>query len=107
MKTLRNGHARGHVRAIFCDAVEAFERWDGTGPEPAVEFEINYEPQQISISKACGLVWNCTDVTPADIDRQVRDLVGEDARLPKRRTYAAAARAIRHSIINQRVEFRG
>ena len=101
MPNLKTGHARGHIRAAFCDAVEAFERWDGTGPEPTVEFEVNYEPQQITISKACGLLWHCTDITPSDVDRQVRDLVGEDAKLPKRRTYAAAARAIRCSIINQ------
>ena len=100
MKNQRNGHARGHVRAVFCDAVDAFEQWDGTGPEPVVEFET----QQISISKACGLLWRCTDITPSDIDRQVRDLVGEDAKLPKRRTYAAAARAIRWCIINQQVQ---
>jgi hypothetical protein len=30
--------------------------------------------------------------------------VGEDAKLPKRRTYAAAARAIRWCIINQQIQ---
>jgi hypothetical protein len=37
---------------------------DDGEPEPTVEYEIGYEPRQIPISRACGLVWNCTDILP-------------------------------------------
>jgi hypothetical protein len=84
------GHAPGHVRETFCEAVEAFQQglWHG-GPQPVVEFEIRYEPHTISLSAACGLVWNCTDTLPSGCFEMLADL---DI---KRRTYAAAARAMR------------
>jgi hypothetical protein len=58
------GHAPGNVCDTFAAAVEAFQRWDGSGREPTVEFEVNNEPRRITISQACGLVWDCTDVVP-------------------------------------------
>ena len=61
---LRGGHAPGHVRDAFRAAIEAFYHWNDGEPEPTVTFEINYEPVEIPISKACGLVWNCTDILP-------------------------------------------
>ena len=86
---LRNGHAPGHVRDCFAEAVEAFYECKGIGPEPKVDFEINYEPTSITLSEACGLLWNCTDIMPGwmvDI-LQEYDL--------KRVTYAGGARTMR------------
>jgi hypothetical protein len=60
------GHAPGHVRNTFLQAVEAWQGWSARSPEPTVEFEVGYVPQPILISKACGLVWNCPDVLPDD-----------------------------------------
>ena len=87
-------HAPGHVRQTFLDAVEAFLAWNTGEPEPTVEFEVNYEPRQISISKACGLVWNCRDIIPG-IDFQ--SLLDCDLDI-KRQTYAACARAMHTAI---------
>jgi hypothetical protein len=68
MPKLRNGHAPGHVRDTFLAAIEVFYGWNRGESEPTVEYEINYVPHQIPISRACGLVWNCTDILPG-IDR--------------------------------------
>jgi hypothetical protein len=57
-----HGHAPGHVRETFCNAIDAFVAWDPDEPEPMVHFEIGYVPHPIPISKACTLVWNCTDI---------------------------------------------
>ena len=88
----RGGHCKGHVRETFFRALEAFVAWDGEEPEPSVEFEINYEPRPISISKACGLVWNCSDILPglAQPDLEQAGFI-EDMRSW---TYGAAARAM-------------
>jgi hypothetical protein len=90
---LRYGHAPGHVRDTFISAIEAFIGWNGEGEEPTVEFEVNYVPRQISLTKACGLVWNCTDIMPGTYFDWLADYV--DA---KRRTYAACARAMMHEL---------
>jgi hypothetical protein len=87
------GHAPGHVCDTFAAAVEAFQRWDGSGREPTVEFEVNNEPRRITISQACGLVWGCTDVVPTWI---------ADTLHPRTASYAGAARAMRRSIVEQR-----
>lgn len=99
MPKLRHGHAPGHVRDTACEAFEAFINWNGVGPEPTVEFEIGYEPHQISLTKACGLVWQCNDVVPGSLFdyledelQSVRRTYGEP--VMKRRTYAACAQAI-------------
>jgi hypothetical protein len=85
-----NGHAPGHVRETFCSAVEAFHKCRSYGgSQPTVEFEINYEPQTITLSDACGLVWNCTDILPGEYVDLLADLDF------KRSTYSAAARAMR------------
>jgi hypothetical protein len=63
-----------------------------------VEHEINYEPHQISISRACTLLWNCTDVAPGMLFRALRD----DAQLEmKSSTYAACARAMHEAILSR------
>jgi hypothetical protein len=90
-KYLRYGHAPGHIRDTFCDAVHAYMDWKDGAPGPAVEYEVNYVPRQISISKACRLVWHCTDIIPG----QLFDWVRDDAELDiRRQTYAAVAQAI-------------
>jgi hypothetical protein len=97
---LRNGHAPGHVRDTACEAFEAWVAWDGKGAEPAVEYEIHYEPHQITLSRACGLVWNCTDIVPGSLfDRLQEEASGfSDEPAIKRRTYAACARFILENI---------
>jgi hypothetical protein len=87
---LKYGHAPGHVRDTACAAFESWIDWDGTEPEPKVEYEIHYEPHEIPISRACKLVWNCTDILPGGLFDALVD-AGLDI---KRRTYAACARAI-------------
>jgi hypothetical protein len=86
----RGGHCPGHIRDAFLNALEAYAAWNDGEPEPLVELEVNYEPTLIPISKACGLVWNCSDILPSDARDTLED-VGLDV---KRWTYAAAARAM-------------
>jgi hypothetical protein len=62
MSSFRSNNAPGHVREMFCDAIEAFTTWNDGEPEPTVEYEVNYEPRQITLSRACGMVWHCTDI---------------------------------------------
>jgi hypothetical protein len=88
----RGGHCPGHVRDTFLAAIDAYIDWQDDGPEPTVEFEVGYVPRQIPISRACGLVWNCSDTLDSDVWRQLEDL---DIRSEMNtRTYAAAARAL-------------
>lgn len=65
--SLRQGHAPGHVRETFVKAVDEFLNWKSGDAEPVVEHEVDYEPRSILISRACTLVWNCTDVVPGDL----------------------------------------
>jgi len=88
---LRAGHAGGHVRNTFCEAVHAFMGWKEGEPEPVVTYEINYKPRKITVSQACRLLWNCTDIMPGDLYRWLRDDHGVEARA---QTYAACARAM-------------
>jgi hypothetical protein len=55
------------VRETACDAFQAWMDWDGKSPEPTAEYQIHYVPHHISISRACGLVWNCTDIVPGSL----------------------------------------
>ena len=98
MPKLRKCHAGGHVRDTACEAFQAWMDWDGKSPEPTVEYEIDYVPHSIPISRACGLVWNCTDIVPSDcFDRLQSDLedVGQTIRS---RSYGACAQAILNDI---------
>lgn len=88
--TAYSGHAPGHVRDAFAEAVEEFYHWNGDGCEPTVTFEIDYEPHQIPLSEACILVWNCTDIMPSMMVQALRDDLDF-----KKLTYAAGARAMR------------
>ena len=87
---LKHGHAPGHVRDAFLDAVEAFTGWDAGEPEPRVDYEVDYEPRPVPISRMCGLLWNCTDIIPWGAVRDLED-VGVQV---GRQTYAACARAM-------------
>jgi hypothetical protein len=90
MSKSRYGHAPGHVRDAAYAAFKAWAFWDGREPEPTVEYETHYEPHDILISRACKLVWNCTDIVPGGM---VDLLVCKGLEI-KSRTYAACARAI-------------
>lgn len=96
----RGGHCRGHVRETFLAALDAYRQWTAGEPEPMVEFEIGYEARPILISKAAGLVWNCSDILPASAITTIEmcDLDG----LVGRWTYAAAARAMLAQIVAAR-----
>ena len=95
----RGGHCPGHVRDTFLTALDAYYDWKDNEPEPMVEFEVDYEPRDIPISKACGLVWNCTDILPGLAWTVVEstDLID----MVRRRTYGAVARAMHARIVNQ------
>jgi hypothetical protein len=82
---------------------EAWMEWRGRGPEPTVDFEINYEPHPIPISQACGMVWNCTDIVPGSLfDRLLSDMDQFGGKQIRRCTYAACARAILENIKENR-----
>jgi hypothetical protein len=90
------GHSPGHVRETFLRAIDAFANWvgrgRGIGPEPKVQHEVDYEPIEISLSEACGLVWNCTDTLPSDEVEVLQDCGLASS------SYASAARAMRRWI---------
>jgi hypothetical protein len=104
MLKLRMGHAPGHVRDTACEAFEAWIAWDGKDPEPTVEYEIHYEPHQITLSRACGLVWNCTDIVPGSLFDRLQEEASAflDEPAIKRRTYAACGRAILEDLKNRK-----
>jgi hypothetical protein len=76
--------------------------WDGKGPESTVEYEVNYELCRISISRACGLVRNCSDILPGSLFDQLQDAaqckLHSHEPVIKRQTYAACARFILEDI---------
>lgn len=109
MTTVKYGHAPGHVRETACAAFEAWIDWDGTAPEPTVEYQIRYRPHQITLAKACGLVWNCTDIVPGSlfdrVQEEAQDVVRNyDQPAIKHRTYAACARFILENIKDQKAQ---
>lgn len=89
-----SGHAPGHVRRTFLDAVEAYPVWELGDPEPTVDFEVDWVPRAITISAACGLVWNCTDILPGISRRTLEDC----SVVFRGCTYAAAAQALLSAI---------
>lgn len=91
---LRGGHAPAHVRETACNAFWAWlDSEDGT-PEPTVEYEINYIPRQIPISRALGLVWNCDDILPGALFELLYEVLEAKGYAPRRQTYGACAQAI-------------
>jgi hypothetical protein len=91
------GHAPGHLRDAFCEAVQAFHDWRD-GPEPTVELN----EAEVPISAVCGLLWNCTDALPS---HECTALEDRDIRAG---SYAGAARAMKAAIekANLRAEAR-
>lgn len=81
---------------MFREAINAFVNWEEGEPEPTVAYEIGYEPHEITISQACGLLWNCKDILP----RSDFDYLGYCDIEPKQQTYAAAAHAMLEAIKN-------
>jgi hypothetical protein len=81
------GHAPGHVRSAFEEAVEVMVKWNGREPEPKVDFEVNYEPRKISLLQACKLVSRCTDTLPGWIFDELQEFGLKGG------TYAAGAKA--------------
>ena len=96
------------------EASEAWKYWNPGDPEPTVILEPNYEfegnpgavernatksDRLLTVSQVCGLVWNCTDILPGCWFQELQDC-GLDL---KRRTYAAAARAIKEACRIQRL----
>lgn len=77
---LRNGHAGGHLREPFADLVES-------GQVPA-DSEHNRQP--LSPRRLTDLLWNCTDVMPGALCR--------DLDLPTGSNYAQGARRYRTSM---------
>jgi hypothetical protein len=94
---LRGGHAPGHVRDTFLAAIDAYCHWKDDEPEPMVEFEVNYKPFEIPISRACTLVWICTDCVPG-LDGEMARNCGLEF---QNWTYAAIARAMHQAIKQQ------
>lgn len=87
-------HYPGHLRSMFEEAIEAYRNWNDGEPEPTVTYEVHYRPAEIPISRACGLLWNCTDILP-ELDVSALALCGTDLQTT---TYAAAAHALLEAI---------
>ena len=87
------GHAGAHVRDVFLSAIDAYLDWEPGEPEPMVDFVA----RPIPISRACGIVWNCSDILPSGAVSTF-DQRGIEI---NRRTYAAAARAMLAAIKDQ------
>jgi hypothetical protein len=90
------GHAPGHIRDTFHRALEEYQSWNPGEAEPTVTYEVNYVPREITISQACGLVWNWSDIMPG-LDFSVLENCGIEC---SSQTYAAAARALKSAIQN-------
>jgi hypothetical protein len=97
---LRHGHAAGHVRDTYLNAAEVYLDWVDdqlVDTEPQVSFEVDHRAHEIPISRACTLVWGCTDCIPGDVYRALQDAGLEIGR----QTYAACARAMRAGILER------
>ena len=94
MPKLRRGHAGNHVRETACDAFQAWMDWDGNSPEPTVEYQVHYVPRRISISRACGLLWNCTDIVPGSVFDDLKPELEAAGHAMRNRTYGACAQAV-------------
>lgn len=84
VKRPRHGHLPGHIRDEFGDAIDEY-----------LEGKVKAD----RLLKACGQVWNCTDITPRTMHEAGAHIVEDQ--LPARRTYAALARSIRRALSEQ------
>jgi hypothetical protein len=79
-------------RNAFQDAVEAFVIWQFVQtPEPTVWFDD--EHGEITLSRVCGLMWNCTDYLPLKVMARISWLT-DDGKLVGS-SYACGARRLR------------
>jgi hypothetical protein len=79
---------------LFLKAVEAWKNWKAGQPEPTIAFEVNGKPQQITISRACGLLRNCTDFLPEIVRQDLKDC----GLYFECKTCLSAARAMKYDI---------
>jgi hypothetical protein len=92
----RNGGSLSEdTRQIFHDAVDTVIHWDivRMGPEPTVSID---EERQITVSRACGLAWNCTDMLPRDLRFRLESLFGTPLNCL---TYSDGARRLKEFIV--------
>jgi hypothetical protein len=82
--------ASRHVRDAAIEAFLAWPWWNGEPPEPTVLCQGSRQMQELTLSRACGLVWSCTCTVPNEVIERLR-LVGLEI---KGNTYAACARAV-------------
>lgn len=73
-------HYPGHIR-------EAFEEWVDTGLPAVATLDVNYEPTEVPARRFLGILWNCSDILPGHVCRELD--------MPQGSTYAKAARALR------------
>jgi hypothetical protein len=76
---------------MFRSAIEAYCNWQPGTPQPTVEFEVHYEAHPITLRRACGLLWHCTDILRRDAFDALKDAGLE----PRSTTYGAATHAMR------------
>lgn len=82
------------IRHVFHDAVDAYLWWEFRRfppIEPTVYFDI--EDREITLSRACGLVWNCANYLPLKLHLRVESCFWLEE--PIGFTYACAARRLR------------
>ncbi|QRM35835.1 hypothetical protein [Microvirga sp. VF16] len=79
-RPFRGGHAPGHLRDEFLEALEAYYK------------NRNDSKIRATLAATCARLWNCTDILPGSDADRVADLIGGERRSY---SYAAAARKIR------------
>jgi len=89
------GKLPGRFRQAFLDAVEACVIWQS---QPTSEPKVWLDPDddehgEITVSRACGLVWNCTDRLPLEVMARISWLVDDCGPLIGP-TYACGARQL-------------
>ncbi len=89
--TLRQGgHAPGHLRNDFCDALEAYRLCNNDDEDSAkITSRLN---------ELCGKLWNCADILPSGV-RFEMEMIGLEPETTTN-TFAGAARLIRAHIAN-------
>jgi hypothetical protein len=75
----RGGHAPGHLREAFVDWVDG-----GAEAETVV---VGYAETEMPIGWLLGVLWNCPDIMPSDLCRELDMLQGS--------TYAQAVRRLK------------
>jgi DNA-binding response OmpR family regulator len=77
------------VEAMRAGASDFLEK-----PIRGVELLAGVVPHRISISRACGLVWNCNDIVPGGVFDDLQSNLEEVGQPVRRQTYSACAQAI-------------